>query len=154
MSHQNGTWSHQMQTLCVLSVFHCVEGAFDAASGGTPKMKNGAPRDEFKHGRGRVWVVPYHSTIWTSWITPHHFIFSGKRRRIKDKKCTFGTFWSPFFMGPVLTIKLGNFEHFGQNVGSKSVECHQNFLREFNWRNNFHLGYNQGFPNLPLRQGG
>ena len=28
-------------------------------SGGTPKMKNGAPRDELKNGRGRGWAVPY-----------------------------------------------------------------------------------------------
>ena len=45
--------AHQMQNLCVFSVFHCVEGAFGAASGGAPKMKNGAPQDELKNGRGR-----------------------------------------------------------------------------------------------------
>ena len=33
-----------MKDLCVFSVFHCVEGAFGAASGGTPKMKMG-PRE-------------------------------------------------------------------------------------------------------------
>ena len=26
--------------------------------GGTPKVKSGAPRDELKNGRGRVWAVP------------------------------------------------------------------------------------------------
>ena len=40
-------------------MFHCVEGAFGAASGGTPKMKNGATRDELKNGRGRSWAVAY-----------------------------------------------------------------------------------------------
>ena len=34
--------AHQMKNLCGFSVFHCVEGAFDASSGGIPKMKNGA----------------------------------------------------------------------------------------------------------------
>ena len=49
--------AHQMKNLCVFSVFHCVEGAFGAASGGTPKMKNGAPQNELKNGRGRGWAV-------------------------------------------------------------------------------------------------
>ena len=40
--------AHQMKHLCGFSVFHCVEGAFGASSGGTPKMKNGAPRDELE----------------------------------------------------------------------------------------------------------
>ena len=47
----------QIKNRCVFSVFHCVEGAFGAASGGTPKMKHGAPRDELKNGRGRGWAV-------------------------------------------------------------------------------------------------
>ena len=50
--------AHQMKNLCGFSVFHCVEGAFGASSGGTP-MKNGAPRDELKNGRGCGWAVPY-----------------------------------------------------------------------------------------------
>ena len=50
--------AHQMKNLCGFSVFHCVEGAFGASSGGTPKMKNGAPRDELKNGHGRGWAVP------------------------------------------------------------------------------------------------
>ena len=29
-------------------MFHCVEATFGAASGGTPRIKNGAPRDELK----------------------------------------------------------------------------------------------------------
>ena len=33
--------------------------AFGASSGGTPKMKNWAPRDELKNGRGRGWAGPY-----------------------------------------------------------------------------------------------
>ena len=45
--------AHQMKNLCGFSVFLCVEGAFGASSGGTPKMKNGAPQDELKNGRGR-----------------------------------------------------------------------------------------------------
>ena len=49
--------AHQMKNLCVFSVHDCVEGAFGAASGGTPKMKNGAPRDELKNGCGRGWAV-------------------------------------------------------------------------------------------------
>ena len=32
---------HQMKNLCVFSVFYCVEGAFDAASRGTPELKMG-----------------------------------------------------------------------------------------------------------------
>ena len=52
--------AHQMKNLCGFFVFHCVEGAFGASSGGTPQMKNGAPRDEPKNGRGRGWVVPYY----------------------------------------------------------------------------------------------
>ena len=51
--------AHQMKNLCGFSVFHCVEGAFGVSSGGVPKMKNGAPRDELKNGRGRGWAVPY-----------------------------------------------------------------------------------------------
>ena len=51
--------AHQMKNLCVFSVFHCVEGAFGAASRGTPKTQNGAPRNELKNGRGRGWAVPY-----------------------------------------------------------------------------------------------
>ena len=49
--------AHKMKNLCVLSVFHCVQGTFGAASGGTPKRKNGAPREELKNGRGRGWAV-------------------------------------------------------------------------------------------------
>ena len=37
---------HQMKNLYVFSVLHCVQGAFDASSRGTPKLKNGVPRDE------------------------------------------------------------------------------------------------------------
>ena len=51
--------AHQMKNLCGFSAFHCVEGAFGASSGGYPKMKNGAPRDELKNGRGRGWAIPY-----------------------------------------------------------------------------------------------
>ena len=51
--------AHQMKNLCGFSVFHCVEGAFGASSGGTPTMKKGAPRDELKNGCGRSWAVPY-----------------------------------------------------------------------------------------------
>ena len=40
--------AHQMKNLRGFSGFHCVEGAFGASSGGTPEMKNGAPRDELK----------------------------------------------------------------------------------------------------------
>ena len=54
--------AHQMKNLCGFSVFHCVEGAFDASCGGTPKMKNGALRDELKNGCGRGWAVPY---VWS-----------------------------------------------------------------------------------------
>ena len=50
--------AHQMKNLCGFSVFHCVEGAFGASSGGTPKLKNGVLRDELKNGCGRVWAVP------------------------------------------------------------------------------------------------
>ena len=50
--------THQMKNLCGFSVFHCIEGAFGASSGGTPKMKRRAPRDELKNGRGRGWAVP------------------------------------------------------------------------------------------------
>ena len=49
--------AHQMKNLCVFSMFHCVEGALGVASGGTPKMKHGAPRDELKNGRGRGLAV-------------------------------------------------------------------------------------------------
>ena len=49
--------AHHMKHLSGFSVFHCVEGAFGASSRGTPKMKNGAPRDELKNGRGRGWAV-------------------------------------------------------------------------------------------------
>ena len=50
--------AHQMTNLCGFSVFHCVEGTFGASSGGIPKMKNGAARDELKNGRGRGWALP------------------------------------------------------------------------------------------------
>ena len=46
----------------MVSLFHCVEGAFGASSGGTPKMKNGAPRDELQNGCGRGWAVPLPKT--------------------------------------------------------------------------------------------
>ena len=42
--------AHQMKNLCGFSVFHCVEGAVGASSGGTPIMKDGAPRDELPKG--------------------------------------------------------------------------------------------------------
>ena len=51
--------AQQMRNLYVLSVSCCVEGTFGVASGGTPRMKDGAPRDELKNGCGRVWIVPY-----------------------------------------------------------------------------------------------
>ena len=51
--------THRMKNLCVFSVFHCVEGAFGAASRGTPKTKNGTLPDELKNGRGRGWAVAY-----------------------------------------------------------------------------------------------
>ena len=35
--------AHQMKHLCVFSVFHCVEGAFGAASGGYPKNETWGP---------------------------------------------------------------------------------------------------------------
>ena len=61
---QNGIlMAHRMKNLCGFSVFHCVEGAFGASSGGTPKMKNGAPRDELQNGRGRGWAVPYYREL-------------------------------------------------------------------------------------------
>ena len=47
------------ENISVFFVFHCVERAFGAASGVTPKTKNGAPRDELKNGRGRGWAVAY-----------------------------------------------------------------------------------------------
>ena len=59
--------AHQMKNLCGFSVFHCVEGAFGASSGGTPKMKNGAPRDELKNGRGCGWAVPNHRGAIPQW---------------------------------------------------------------------------------------
>ena len=40
--------AHQRNNLCVFSLFHCVEGAFDVSSRGTPKLKYGVPRDELK----------------------------------------------------------------------------------------------------------
>ena len=47
--------------LCVVSVLHCVDRAFDAVSRGIPELKKGAraPQDEVKNGHGRVWAVPY-----------------------------------------------------------------------------------------------
>ena len=51
--------AHRMKHLCVPLVFHCVEVAFGLSSGGAPKMKNGAPRDELKNGRDRGWAVAY-----------------------------------------------------------------------------------------------
>ena len=65
MPHQNGRhlMAHQMKNLCVFSVFHCVEGAFGASSGGTPKMKNGAPRDELQNGCGRGWAIPCRGSV-------------------------------------------------------------------------------------------
>ena len=33
--------THQIKNPCVLSVFHCIEGALDAISRGTPKSKIG-----------------------------------------------------------------------------------------------------------------
>ena len=47
---------------------HCVEGAFDASSRGTPKLKNGVPQDELKNGCGCVLAVPYKSIVS---ITPY-----------------------------------------------------------------------------------
>ena len=43
-------------SLC--SFVYCVEGACDAAFRGNPDLKNGAPRDDLKNGRGPVWAVP------------------------------------------------------------------------------------------------
>ena len=55
--------AHQMKNLSGFSVFHCVEGAIGASSGGYPKNETGAPRDELKNGRGRGWAVPYFSSL-------------------------------------------------------------------------------------------
>ena len=48
MSHREYVMlmAHQMKNLSVVSVFHCVEGAFDAAFRGTPNVekKQGAAR--------------------------------------------------------------------------------------------------------------
>ena len=41
--------AHPMTNLCVFSVIHCVEGAFDAASRRTPKLENRAPQYELKN---------------------------------------------------------------------------------------------------------
>ena len=50
--------AHEMKNLCEReTVFHCVEGALGASSWDTPKMKNGAPQDQLKNGRGRGWAV-------------------------------------------------------------------------------------------------
>ena len=62
--------AHQMKNLCGFSVFHCAEGAFGASSGGTPKMKNGAPRDELKNGRyfllhSNPYGKPHQESHWT-----------------------------------------------------------------------------------------
>ena len=56
--------AYQKQNLCVFSVFQSVEGAFGAAFGNTPKIKNGALRDKLKNGRGRGWAVPYLKKRW------------------------------------------------------------------------------------------
>ena len=54
MPHQNGMChqAHQMKNLCG-SLFS--KGHLGRHPG---KMKNGAPRDELKNGRGRGWAVP------------------------------------------------------------------------------------------------
>ena len=54
----------------VLSVFRCVEGAIAVASRGTPKSKNGAPRDELKNGRGRAWAGRPLKRPWVSLVGP------------------------------------------------------------------------------------
>ena len=77
--------AHQMKNLRGFFVFHCVERAFGASSRGTPKMKNGAPRDELKNGRGRGWAVPYEG-----------------REENRPKRC----FLFFFFVGNVTTIKF------------------------------------------------
>ena len=51
--------AHQMKNLYGSSVFHYLEGAFGVASGDTPRMKNGTPRDALKNARGRGWAVTY-----------------------------------------------------------------------------------------------
>ena len=51
--------------------------------------------------------------------TTHFAFFGGTRRGIKDNKkyILFGTFWSPFFSAPLLTIKLGKFWIFWLKCG-------------------------------------
>ena len=46
--------AHQMEDICVFSVFCTVEGAFDAASRGITESKDAAPRDALMNGCGRV----------------------------------------------------------------------------------------------------
>ena len=47
--------AHQMKDLCVFSVFHCVEGAFDAY----PKIEKWGSARWAQNCCGCVWAVPY-----------------------------------------------------------------------------------------------
>ena len=58
--------THQMRNLCNFSVFHCVEGAFDATSRGTRKLQNRERQGELRNGRGRGWAVP------CTWVSDSH----------------------------------------------------------------------------------
>ena len=58
--------AHQMKNLCGFSLCSTVyKGHLVRHLGYPKKMKNAAPRDELKNGRGRGWAVPY-VKIWNS----------------------------------------------------------------------------------------
>ena len=58
MPHQNSIYdTSDEKSLWFLCVPRCRRGIWCVIRG-TPKMKNGAPRDELKNGRGRGWAGP------------------------------------------------------------------------------------------------
>ena len=61
--------THQMQNLCVFSVLHCVEGAFGAASGGTPKMKMG-----LRQTNSKMVVVAVGPALWKTTQNTKEFL--------------------------------------------------------------------------------
>ena len=56
---RNGQKESRLLNLRGLRSSRCVEGAFDATSSDTPKLRNGVLRDDLKNGCGRGWAICY-----------------------------------------------------------------------------------------------
>ena len=98
-------------SLCFLCVPLC-RRVFGAASGGTPQMKHGAPRDELKNGRGRGWVFPH-----ICWSEHFQNSSSGKKISLPRREFKLGRMASSW------TAYLDFFPELRRSVGRSQSPC-------------------------------